>query len=184
MEKIVKDDINMNLEEILTPNGSVKVGMKYPYTVGEVGGLMELLPQGGFYMKLVANDVNQDDINLFRYGDVAIKTLFNNDKVYMLIRFGDGTLLYEILFDPTLYPDKELTKINLHESNIIHCIFIDKESGKVQGIKMFNFPLDTYKKLVEAWTEALDNHKYTEEYHEYCVGFFGQDIGYWWEAIL
>lgn len=184
MEEIIKDDININLEEILTPNGSVKVGMKYPYTVGEVGGLMELLPQGGFYMRLVARDLNQEDINSFRYGDIAFKTLFNKDKIYMLIRFGDGTLLYEILFDPTLYQNKELTKINLHKSNIIHGVFIDKESEKVQGIKMFNFPLDTYKKIVKAWTEALENKEYTEEYHEYCVSFFGKDIAYWWEAIL
>lgn len=184
MVDIIKDSINENLDEVITPNGSLKVGGNYIYTVGETGGLMELLPEGSFYMQLVSEEINEIDIENFRYGDISFKVLLNQDKVYMLIRFGNGTLLYEILFNPTLYPDKERTKEALLKSNIVHAVFIDKNSGKIQGLKRFNFPIKTYEKLIEAWVKALENKDYTEEYQEYCTSFFGQDIGYWWDAIL
>lgn len=183
MKKIV-EELNQNLEKLIIPDGNLKIGFEYPYEVGDMGALMELLPEGGFYIKLVTNDISEDDITEFRYGDIAFKVLFNEDKVYMLIRFGEGTLLYEILFDPTLYPNRENTKKRLENSNVIYAVFIDGNSKKVQGIKVFNFPMNTYEKLLEAWNKALENDGYTEEFQEYCTGFFSQDIGYWWDTIL
>lgn len=183
MKKIV-EELNQNLDKLITPDGNMKIGFEYPYEVGDMGAQMELLPEGGFYIKLVTNDINEEDINEFRYGDIGFKVLFNEDKVYMLIRFGKGSLLYEILFNPTLYPNKEATKESIENSNLVYAIFIDGNSKKVQGIKVFNFPLETYEKLKTAWTKALVNKNYTEEFQAYCTGFFSQDIGYWWDNIL
>lgn len=184
MNKLIIDNINQNLDELQTNDNLLKVGNKYPYEIGEIGGIMELLPTGGFFIKLVSHNINQIDLNDFRYGDISFKILFNTDKVYMLIRFGQGSLLYELLFNPVLYTNKETTKQKLQNSNIIYAIFIDKKSSKIQGIKQFNFPIETYKKLSEIWIKALDNKNYTEEYQEYCAGFFSKDIAYWWETIL
>lgn len=184
MNKITIEDINQNLDEIKTPDKALKVGNKYPYEIGEPGGVMELLPKGGFFMKLVSSEAEEEDVSDFRYGDISFKVLLNEDKVYMLIRFGQNNLLYEILFDPTLYPNKNQTKELLSQSNLIYAVFIDKNSSNIQGIKEFNFPINTYQKLIKAWEQALQNNNYSEEYQEYCAGFFSKDIAYWWEIIL
>jgi hypothetical protein len=183
MNKIIIDSLNQNLDEIKTPEGIIKVGNKYPYEIGETGGIMELLPKGGFFMKFVSSKIEQEDINSFRYGDISFKVLLNEDKVYILIRFGQGNLLYELLFDPTLYPQKLESEQLLSESNIIYAILIDKNSSNIQGIKQFNFPIDTYKKLIITWKKAFKNKNYSEEYKAFCAGFFSKDIAYWWETI-
>jgi hypothetical protein len=184
MNKIITEDINQNLDEIKTPNKILKVGTKYPYEIGEPGGIMELLPKGGFFIKLVSSDSKENDISNFRYGDISFKILLNKDKVYMLIRFGKSNLLYEILFDPTLYPNKTTTEKLLKQSNLIYTVFIDKKSSNILGIKQFNFPIHIYQKLINVWLNALKNNNYSQEYQEYCAGFFSKDIAYWWETIL
>ena len=182
MEKIVKH-INENLEKLILPDGNIKVGNKYPYKLGEKGAVMELLPDGYYYIKLIVDGLDEIDVIDFREGDISFKILVSEDKAYILLRFGTNTLLHEILFDPTLYPDREKTRESLKESNIIYCVLIEGLSEKVQGIKIFNFPLDAFDKLVKGWEKALEKENYTEEFRIYCTNFFSEDISFWWENI-
>ena len=60
----------------------------------------------------------------FLENDVEFKVVFNGDKVYLMIRFGDGDLLYEIFFDPTLYEENRRVKSDMKESNWIYTLLI------------------------------------------------------------
>lgn len=180
--KILKH-INENLEKLIVPEGNIQIGFKYPYSIGEKGAVMELLPEGPYLIKLVVDNLDEIDINEFRTEDIIFKVLFSFDKAYILLRFGNSSLLHEILFNPTLYKNKEKTKQTLKESNIIYCILIDGLSEKVQGIKIFNFPLDIFEKLTMVWDKAFENKNYTEDFKTYMTNFFSEDIVFWWENI-
>ena len=181
-EKIIKN-INENLEKLITPEKNIEIGQIYPYPSGEKGAVMELLPEGSYFIKLVVDYLDENDISEFREQDIIFKILFNDDKAYILLRFGNSSLLHEILFNPTLYGDKENTKLNLAKSNLIHCILIDGITQKVQGIKLFNFPIEIFEKLNIVWRKALENKNYSEEFRAYMTNFFSEDIGFWWENI-
>jgi hypothetical protein len=180
--KIIKY-INENFEKLIVPDGNIQIGIKYPYSIGEKGAVMELLPEGPYFIKLVVDELNNDDINKFREGDIIFKVLFNSDKAYILLRFGESNLLHEILFNPTLYKNQENTKKIMKESNLIYCVLIDGENEKIQGIKLFNFPLDIFEKLTSVWEKAFENINYTEDFKAYMTNFFSEDILFWWENI-
>jgi len=180
--KIIKY-INENFEKLIVPDRNIQIGIKYPYPIGEKGAIMELLPEGPYFIKLVVDELNNDDINKFREGDITFKVLFNTDKAYILLRFGESNLLHEILFNPTLYKNQENTKKIMKESNLIYSVLIDGESEKIQGIKLFNFPLDIFEKLTSVWEKAFENNNYTEDFKAYMTNFFSEDISFWWENI-
>ena len=180
--KIIKH-INENFEKLIIPEGNIQIGTKYPYDIGEKGAVMELLPEGPYFIKLVVDELNADDIINFREEDITFKILFNTDKAYILLRFGESNLLHEILFNPTLYKNQENTKKIMKESNLIYCVLIDGENEKIQGIKLFNFPLDIFKKLISVWEKAFENKNYTEDFKAYMTNFFSEDIAFWWENI-
>lgn len=181
-EKIVSH-INENFEKLIVPEGNIKIGEKYPYKSGDKGAVMELLPEGPYYLKLVVDYLDEIDISEFRENDITFKTLFNNDKAYILIRFGDSSLLHEIIFNPTLYKNKDNTKKYLKESNLIYCVLIEGTNEIVQGIKLFNFPLELFEKLTSVWEKALENLNYQEEFQVYISNFFSEDVVFWWENI-
>lgn len=181
-DNIIKH-INENLEKLIVPEGNIQVGYKYPYTLGEKGAVMELLPEGPYFIKLVVDGLDENDINEFKTEEITFKILFNVDKAYILLRFGKSSLLHEILFNPTLYEDKTKTRITIKKSNIIYCVLIDGLSEKVQGIKIFNFPLDIFEKLTIVWDKAFENKDYTEDFKAYMTNFFSEDIAFWWENI-
>lgn len=180
--KIIKH-IHENLEKLITPKKNIEIGQTYPYPLGEKGAVMELLPEGSYFIKLIVDYLDEKDIMEFREQDIVFKVLFNRDKAYILLRFGNSSLLHEILFNPTLYADKEKTKINLTKSNIIHCVLIDGITEKVQGIKLFNIPIEIFKKLNNVWIKAFENNNYSEEFKVYMTNFFSEDISFWWENI-
>ena len=175
--------INENLEKLIVPEGNITTGNKYPYKIGEKGAIMELLPDGHYFIKLVVDNLEAPDITDFRENDITFKVLFNRDKSYILIRFGNSSLLHEIIFNPTLYKNKEKTKINLKKSNLIYCVLIEGFTEQVQGIKLFNFPLDIFEKLTNVWEKAFDNPNYSDEFQVYITNFFSEDIVFWWENI-
>ena len=55
------------------------------------------------FIKLIVDYLDEKDIMEFREQDIVFKVLFNRDKAYILLRFGNSSLLHEILFNPTLY---------------------------------------------------------------------------------
>lgn len=71
----------------------------------------------------------------------------------------------------------------MKESNLIYSVLIDGESEKIQGIKLFNFPLDIFEKLTSVWEKAFENNNYTEDFKAYMTNFFSEDISFWWENI-
>ena len=79
--------------------------------------------------------------------------------------------------------NQENTKKIMKESNLIYCVLIDGESEKIQGIKLFNFPLDIFEKLTSVWEKAFENNNYTEDFKAYMTNFFSEDISFWWENI-
>jgi len=182
--KKIEENINYNLEKIVLPDTNLLVGEEYPFDMGDVGAVLELLDGGFYFLKLVAEEIPHEIIEDFMENEVEFKAVLNNDKVYLMIRFGEGDLLYEIFFDPTLYGAKERVKKDMKESNWVYTLLIDKDDRKIKAIKLLNFPLDIFDKLTAAWERALENPNYTEEFKEFCAAFFSQDIYYWWNEII
>ena len=58
---------------------------------------MELLNQGPYYIKLIVDNLDYKDIEEFQNNDIIFKTLINQDKAYILIRF-EIVLYYMKLF--------------------------------------------------------------------------------------
>jgi len=104
--KKIEDNVNYNLNKIVLPEANLIVGENYPYEIGDVGALLELLDGGYYYLKLVAEDISEELVEDFLENDIEFKAIMNKDKVYLMVRFGEGDLLYEIFFDPTLYDDR------------------------------------------------------------------------------
>ena len=182
--KKIEENLNYNLEKIVIPDTNLIVGEKYPYEIGEIGAVLELLEGGYYFLKLVAENMPDSLIEDFMENEVEIKTVFNKDKVYMMVRFGEGDLLYEIFFDPTLYDDRERVKEDIKESNWVYITLLDKTDKKIKAIKLISFPIDMFNKITTAWERSLENPNYTEEYKEFCAGFFSKDIYYWWNEII
>jgi hypothetical protein len=180
----VLEYINTNLTKLEISEGLVQVGYEFPKVIkNKKGAILELLPKGSYFLKLVVDNLDFNDINVFRNDDIIFKVLFNRDKAYILIKFGGSNLLHEILFDPTLYFDKSRTLTNLKISNLIYCVLINSENSVVHGIKIFNFPIEIFQKLIFVWEKALDNKNYSEEFKIYTANFFSKDISFWWENI-
>ena len=183
MKEKILSHINENFEKLIIPEGNIKIGQEYPYPITETGAVLELLPQGSYFLKLNVDNLEDIDLQEFRDGDITIKSLFNSDKVYMLIRFGMSSLLHEIIFNPTLYKDKNNTRKYLKDSNLIYVVLIQAETKKVLGIKLVNFPLETFYKITDSWEKALDNLNYSEEFQAFITNFFSEDVVFWWENI-
>ena len=63
--KKIEENINYNLEKIVLPETNLLVGEKYPFEMGEIGAVLELLDGGYFFLKLVAEEIPDVILRIF-----------------------------------------------------------------------------------------------------------------------
>lgn len=80
-----------------------------------------------------------------------------------MIRFRNTVLIYEMSFDPTLYPDDRAFQFK-KTNNTMFINLIDSTSGIVKAMRAANLPLKFIQICTDSWARVFLEHNYSEKY--------------------
>lgn len=140
---------------------------------GVDGSSFEALPDNnGYIFSLFLNQPVEEEIETFGNRDIQIKIFKEDIFVLPIINFGDQ-LLYEIIFDPTLYDDERALQF-VKYNNILNLYLIDSSDFIVKAIRSANLPLRFIQICNKVWTEAMKDEEYSRKYKQWVQELQGK----------
>jgi len=114
------------------------------------------------YLKNMAYEEEQALSNKKIYCRIHRKDWF----LLTLIRFGKTPIIFEITFDPTIYPESEWLerKDALEKNNMIIFLGIDTSNGIVKTLRRANLPEKLWIQWKECWEASYHIPHYSREY--------------------
>jgi len=154
----------------------IKVGEKMPVfqkslekMKGRDGAVFEAseFNQGYNFFIHLAN-ISFMEKHIFQTERVHMRVLQGSDGLVLpMMQFGKTGLMFEILFDPTLYDDNRSLQFT-NRSNILTMILIESTNGIVKAIRQCNLPLKMIQICKEAWAKAILDPEYRKKHNEWA----------------
>jgi hypothetical protein len=102
------------------------------------------------------------EIEAFRKSPIQMRIVKGDGMVIPMIKIGNQ-LIYEIIFDPTLYDDDRALQI-VDRNNILTLFLIDSNTGMLLAIRQCNFPLKMIQMCKEVWSRAILDINFSEKF--------------------
>ncbi len=115
-------------------------------------------------------DLTENEIEAYRKNKITSRYIANSTNLVVIALFSvevkdrDTLLVFEIVFDPCLYPEGEWKQRQeaYYRDNIINFLLIDSSSGVIKAMRSFNMPI----KLREVWLKSWNRSYLVENYSE------------------
>lgn len=139
----------------------IRVGHKFPLFIdsvermkGKDGAYFEASDFNQGYMFCIHfSNVRQFEIDIIRKKPISMRIIEEDGMVLPIIRFGSD-MIFEMVFDPTLYADERALQI-VERNNILSIFLIESNTGVVKVIRQCNFPLKMIQTCKESWSRAI-----------------------------
>lgn len=131
---------------------------------GKDGAFFEADGNGqGYLFCIYFSNMNDREIETIRAKNVTVRVYENDGMVVPLLRFGSSKMIFEMVFDPTLYVDERAFQFT--ESNNIITIFgIDSVTNVVKVIRSSNLPLKMIQFCKECWARAVLDLQFSQKF--------------------
>lgn len=144
---------------------------------------LHLNKQGGFFIYLLIEALNEKHIEQFATLHPKFKILTKGDKSYMLVNFSPNLPIFEFLFDISTYKQalckKDLEKI-LANNFLIALVNSEDEIKSVKNIEVNDC---IYKKFTDGILDAFDNPNFSREYRVFLLPFYEKSTDRWWNIL-
>lgn len=150
------------------------LGEKYPIFErntrnfqGLDGAVLEAFPEGeGLIYTLYLRNPSAKEIRLIQESKINVRLLEDTPYCLPLIQFGSNKLIFEMSFDPTLYPDDRALQIG-RSNNLITIVLVDSETNVVRALRNANLPLAFIEKCSNIWKSAFADVHFSENYKKW-----------------
>jgi hypothetical protein len=149
----------------------VEVGK--PYTMFNIGNLrgvdsgmvFEALPENsGYAINIYLSNLTELEAALISEAPISVRVLRDTPSLIMpTVRIGNSPLLFEVVFDPTLYPDKRAMQLVL-DNNRIQIVGVDSNTNIVKALRLVSMPNRLREMLMSAWSKALDEEGFSTKF--------------------
>ncbi|MCY9737478.1 hypothetical protein M5X17_27635 [Paenibacillus alvei] len=133
--------------------------------IGKDVGLFEALSHEQGYVYIINyTNISQGEYSAVKSKKISVN-IYKDDSGFVLplMRFGNSNLIFEFVFDPTLY--KDARSLQFTENNNIMSIFlIEGTNGNVLHIRQVNLPLKMIQICKEAWSRAILDVDFSVKY--------------------
>lgn len=151
----------------------IGVGEKFPLfsdsverMKGKDGAFFEAVDYNQGYMFCIHfSNVRQAEIDIIRNKTISMRIIEEDGMVLPMIRFGNS-LVFEMVFDPTLYTDARSLQI-VDTNNILSIFLIESNTGVIKVIRQTNFPLKMIQICKEAWSRAILDLNFSKRFSEW-----------------
>lgn len=166
----MKDTMEVNRME--TEFTAIKVGEEYTlFDIDKVRGidsamLFEALSDNsGYAMNIYFADMTSEEANLIASAPISVRVLRDTPTfVLPVVRFGRSPLLFEIIFDPTLYKDNRSMQLTL-ENNLVTIVGVDSNTNIVKALRLVSIPKRLREIWLTSWTKALEMNDFSRKYN-------------------
>ncbi len=132
--------------------------------------ILEQSRDGHWMMICYMPDLTENEIEAYRKNKITSRYIANSTNLVVIALFGvevkdrDTLLVFEIVFDPCLYPEDEWKQRQeaYYRDNIINFLLIDSSNGIIKAMRSFNMPI----KLREIWLKSWNRSYLIENYSE------------------
>lgn len=152
----------------------LSVGEKYPLFEqntrlfhGLDGGILEAFPEGeGLIYTLYLQKPSSEEIRLVQERKMSVRLLEDTPYCLPLIQFGSSRMIFEMSFDPTLYPDDRAFQIG-RSNNVLTIVLVDSESNTVRALRSANLPLAFIERCTNLWKLAFADIHFSDNYKKW-----------------
>ena len=133
----------------------LRVGEKFTLfrqRVAGVASVMELLDGGTFLIVIYIPDMTIKESEMLRNTPMNVRIIRDGDYADYLVRFGDSEMIFELTFDPTVYPEKKQQEIL--ESNLVVFVGVDSTTNEIKTLRMANMPKIMYETVIDVLYKA------------------------------
>lgn len=128
--------------------------------IGQDGCVLELLHGGGYFLAVYLNHITEKEKLVLKNEKMNIRVIHESDFVLTLIRYGFTSLVFEVVFDPTLYKDERVNQFLT--SNMLTVVGIESTNNTIQTLRYVSIPLN----LFSIWNISRENAKKQENYSQ------------------
>lgn len=132
------------------------------------GCVLTQTKEGFWTMVVFIPNTKEDEINTCRKNNIFSRYIVDktNTIVLSLMRVENTPLIFEIGFDPTLYPESEWKQRQegYYKDNVITFLLVDSLTGIIKVIRRFNMPIKMREIWLKAWNKAYTIENYSQLY--------------------
>lgn len=139
---------------------------RYLADVTEDGARMFHFKTGMLTICLYLRGISPTEKEAIRYNKILCRYHRENNFILAFLRFAGTPLIFELSFDPTIYPEPEWNarQQNIEQTNIVTILGIDTENGLLKSIRRANLPQKLWEQWKECWGAAYYTPRYSTEY--------------------
>src|SRR5690606_27619173 len=116
---------------------------------GFEGAYLEAVKDDGFYALLCLPNISGKEKETLKTTKINVRIVENDGMLLTLIRFGSTPLIFELNFDPTLYPDQRAIEL-LDFSDLLQIVGIDTKDLTIQALRVVTIP----RRLIDEWRKS------------------------------
>lgn len=131
------------------------------YMKGKDGCLFEALHGGGFSLIAYLSNMSQAEKTALSES-ITVKLYREDSFLLPIIRFGNTHLMFEVIFDPTLYDDGRDETLTV--SNMLTIIGVESNSNIIKTLRLVSINPSLYKELVSFWIKAKNMEDFSKKY--------------------
>lgn len=135
---------------------------------GRDGAVFESLEEGyGFAFVVYLSNMKEEERNLLWSAKISVRMIQETDSFTLaLLRFGNSPMIFEVVFDPTLYGDNRASQLTL-KNNLVNIIGVESNTNIIQTLRVVSMPRKLMEKWRVAWDKAREQADFTEKYHKW-----------------
>lgn len=130
---------------------------------------------GHWIMICYMPNLTEHEIEAYRKNKIVSRYIANSTNTVVLALFGvevrnrDTLLIFEIAFDPCLYPEHEWKQRQeaYYRDNIINFLLIDSNDGTIRAMRSFNMPIKLREIWLKSWNKSYLIENYSEIYRNW-----------------
>ena len=120
-------------------------------------------------------NLTEHEIESYGKNKIVSRYIANSTNTVVLALFGvevrnrDTLLIFEIAFDPCLYPEHEWKQRQeaYYRDNIINFLLIDSNDGTIRALRSFNMPIKLREVWLKSWNKSYLMENYSEIYRNW-----------------
>ncbi|WP_182102710.1 hypothetical protein [Niallia taxi] len=135
------------------------------------GGTFDFIEGLGLTNRQFFFNMSAKEKQLLQTKKVSVRLLHEGDFTLALLRVGNSPLMFELVFDPTIYGDDRAVD-HLKRSNMIYIFGIESATNTVETMRPANLPKKLHETWLKVWEKALVSDGYSEKYQAWVQDIY------------